>query len=82
MNLTSDQDLTKPAVYKITIKGQLGSQWESHFSGLELSIETDEHGDHFTILKGLLTDQSALHGVLTYIRDLGLQLLGVEYIHK
>ncbi len=36
--------------------------------------------DRFTIttLQGIVADQSALHGILNHIRDLGLPLLKVE----
>ena len=64
-----------PADYKIAIKGRLGDDWSDWFSGL--SIESD--GD-MTLLIGRQIDQSALHGVLVRIRDLGLPLIFVERI--
>jgi hypothetical protein len=44
-----------------------------------LSIKHQPEGE--TILCGLL-DQSALHGVLVKIRDLGLKLISVNYIRE
>jgi hypothetical protein len=60
-------------VYRIRVRGQLGPQWAAWFEGLSL-VET-AGGD--TTLTGQLADQSALHGVLARVRDLGLELVSV-----
>ena len=62
-----------PTRYEIRIEGQLSASWASWFEGLEIRHEDDE-----TILAGLLVDQTALHGVLMRIRDLGLPLIAVN----
>lgn len=61
-----------PARYEIRIDGILDDHWSEWF-GLEVSNECGE-----TILTGEIADQSALHGVLDKIRDLGLSLTSVE----
>lgn len=63
----------QPLVYRIRVRGQLGSQWSAWFEGL--SVAETAGGD--TTLTGQLADQSALHGVLARIRDLGLELVSV-----
>jgi hypothetical protein len=63
----------QPLVYRIRVRGQLGPQWSAWFEGLSI-VET-VGGD--TTLTGQLADQSALHGVLARIRDLGLELVSV-----
>ena len=63
-------------VYKIVVKGQLGSEWSEWFDGL--TITPTVKGE--TILTGPLADQTALHGVLIKIRDLGLPLLSLELL--
>ena len=63
----------QPLVYRIRVRGQLGSQWSAWFEGL--SVAKTAGGD--TTLSGQLADQSALHGVLARIRDLGLELVSV-----
>ncbi len=60
-------------VYKIVVKGQLDSEWSEWFDGL--TITPTGRGE--TILTGPLADQTALHGVLIKIRDLGLPLLSL-----
>ena len=68
-----ENDSTHPMVYQIRIKGQLDSQWADWFEGLTITL--DENGD--TLLTGPLTDQSALHGLLKKVRDLGMTLVSV-----
>lgn len=60
-------------IYRITIQGHLDEEWSEWFDGLTITwVETGE-----TIMTGPLVDQSALHGVLSKIRDLGLPLLAL-----
>jgi hypothetical protein len=66
------------ATYRIRIQGQLGPEWSSWFAGLAVCPEPDGT----TVLRGQLADQSALHGLLTAIRDLGLSLVSVETIMR
>ena len=62
--------------YRITIKGYLDSEWSDWFDGLTITIV--DNGE--TILTGPIVDQTALHGVLIKIRDLGLPLLSLTRI--
>ena len=62
-----------PAHYEIRVDGVLDHRWAAWFGGLH--VETD--GTQ-TVISGLLTDQPALHGLLTRIRDLGLCLISVR----
>lgn len=68
----ADQDA--PQYYDIRIKGQLDPRWVSWFEGLSLSPEEDGN----TCIAGLVTDQSALYGLLRKVRDLGMTLLSVR----
>ena len=63
-----------PAVDEIKIKGRLDERWASWFEGMTFTHESDGT----TTLTGPLTDQSALHGLLNGIRDLGLPLFSVH----
>jgi hypothetical protein len=60
-------------IYRIIIKGHLDGEWSEWFEGL--TITRVDNGE--TILMGPLIDQTALHGVLSKIRDLGLPLLSL-----
>jgi hypothetical protein len=60
-------------VYQIRIKGHLERQWTDWFEGLTITLE--DNGD--TLLTGPVVDQSALHGLLRKVRDLGMPLVSV-----
>ncbi len=64
----------KARIYEIRIEGQLGRQWTDWFDGL--SITPGEDGT--TLLTGPVIDQSALHGLLKKVRDLGAPLVSVN----
>jgi hypothetical protein len=63
-------------VYQITVLGHLDSEWSDWFDGLTITLV----GSGETILSGPIVDQTALHGVLIKIRDLGLPLLSLVRI--
>ena len=67
-------DLTE--IYHIKIKGFLDDKWADWFDGFTIT----HPGESETLLIGPVRDQSALHGMLAKIRDLGLTLLTVEQI--
>lgn len=64
--------------YQIVLKGHIGLDWCDCFD--RVFIEYTPEGQ--TLLTGALPDQTALHGVLTRIRDLGLVLLVVKRIDR
>ena len=67
--------LTKAAQYEIRVKGALDTRWQTWFEGMTITASDDE-----TILRGTVVDQTALHSLLTRIRDLGLPLIAVNQI--
>ena len=67
-------DADQPKVYQIRIRGHLGRRWTDWFEGLTVTLEEDGN----TLLNGPVVDQSALHGILKRVRDLGMPLLLVN----
>jgi len=63
-------------IYQIVVKGHLDDEWSDWFDGLTITLV--DNGE--TILSGPIVDQTALHGVLIKIRDLGLPLLSLTRI--
>ena len=59
--------------YQITVKEYLEESWSAWFDGLTITHSTDGT----TMLAGPVRDQTALHGLLAKLRDLGLTLLAV-----
>ena len=67
---------TTRETYHIEVMGYLDTKWEDWFDGFDIT-----HQDTgVTLLNGTVEDQSALHGLLSKIRDLGLSLLSVNRI--
>jgi hypothetical protein len=77
-NLTNLINLHQPAEYLIELQGRLDAKWSASFGGMAMTTHTTLAGFTITTLQGIVTDQSALHGILNHIRDLGLPLLKVE----
>lgn len=62
------------STYQIRVKGILDANWSDWFDGF--AIMPLECGD--TVLAGQVVDQSALHGLLNKIRDIGLPLISLN----
>jgi hypothetical protein len=63
-----------PAFYEVRIEGHLDEYWSAWFGGLTLIREDDGT----TTLRGAVTDQAELHGLLAKVRDLGVTLISLE----
>jgi len=62
--------------YEVRVKGHLGSRWSAWFDGLSLTTSADGT----TVIRGHVVDQSALHGLLQKVRDIGLPLISVTQV--
>jgi hypothetical protein len=63
--------------YEIRVKGRVGKSLLSRFDGFDAEVEPAE-----TILRGSVSDQAALHGVLDRIQGLGLELVELRRLGK
>jgi hypothetical protein len=66
------------AYYQIVLQGRIPAFREQWFEGM--TIRYDENGD--SILSGEVIDQSALHGILDKIRDMGVILISITKIES
>jgi hypothetical protein len=73
--MKTQRTMNAPELYEIRVAGHLSANWAARFEGL--SMQHEPEGE--TVMTGLL-DQSALHGALVKIRDLGLNLISVNPI--
>ena len=62
--------------YELRVGGHLDDHWSAWLDGLTVTRETDGT----TTLRGAVSDQAQLHGLLTKVRDLGATLLSVQAI--
>jgi hypothetical protein len=62
--------------YEIKVEGLIDHRWAEWFDGMSLSYINEAE----TVLIGQIQDQTALHGILERIRDLGLNLISVRRI--
>ncbi len=75
--MTNGHEFDQSTAYQIRLKGTLDSSWSEWFDGFTITIQGGE-----TILIGVVCDQSALHGILAKINDLGLPIISVEKISQ
>ena len=64
------------ARYEIVVRGRLGSALTTWFADLEVRSS----GPDATYLYGWFADQSALHGLLSQLGDLGVELTSVRLL--
>jgi hypothetical protein len=62
--------------YEIRVDGVLDARWSEWFEGMQISANVDGT----STIAGPVTDQAALHGLLSKVRDLGLPLITVRRI--
>jgi len=63
--------------YEIRVEGRLTPRWSAWFDGF--AIESDP-SDGTTVICGPVVDQSALHGLLQKLRDIGLPLVSLAEV--
>jgi hypothetical protein len=65
----------RPACYRLHLQGRITADWTDWL--LEPCAAFEEDQTHIT---GMVRDQPALFGLLSFVRDLGAPLLLVEYL--
>jgi hypothetical protein len=58
---------------EIRVEGQVDEHWSEWFEGLK--ITHTKAGE--SVISGVLEDESAVYGLITKIRDLGLHLVSI-----
>ncbi|MES1170818.1 MAG: hypothetical protein ABUL56_00465 [Actinomycetota bacterium] len=71
--MNNPPSLHGPGRYEIRVQGRIDALWAASFDGLTLASD----GSGTTVVAGWFADQSALHGTLEALRDLGLPLISV-----
>ena len=76
MNTTTAHQQPDCHWYEIRLQGHLEPRWATWFDEMTLTAERDGS----TTLRGPVVDQSALHGVLARLRDLGVPLISLTQV--
>jgi hypothetical protein len=72
--INANPEPNQSLIYRIKIKGHLGSQWTDWFEGMTITAKDDGE----TLITGSVADQAALYGLLKKVRDLGIPLVSVS----
>ena len=67
----------RPATYQISVQGMIDPDWSDRLSGMTIGLIREEAPPPVTTLKGELSDQAALVGVLNTLYELHLPILSV-----
>lgn len=63
---------------EIHLKGRINQQWSGWFDNLAIQhLNRNE-----TVITGIVADQAALYGIISHLRDLGLELISVSSIES
>ena len=73
-----NRKLYQPVTYQIKVQGRLDKNWSEWFDNMAITVASGDDRTVITTLTGSVADQTALHGLLARIRDLGLFLLLVQ----
>jgi hypothetical protein len=74
--MSNGREYDKPALYEFVVKGKLDSRWSRWFAGMQVIPQPDG----CSLITGLITDQAALYGVISRLRDLGTVLISVQRV--
>ncbi len=80
--MAQDQSISvdQPGIYRIKVQGRLSQRLIDQFDEMTIIVETSQADIPFTTFTGEVADQSALHGFIARIRNLGLPLVLVELV--
>lgn len=75
--MSTSPDFSGPAHYEMCVNGRLSRQAAAWFEGMTLTIDESQSPPQ-TIISGYVRDQTALYGLISRARDLGLTLVFVR----
>jgi hypothetical protein len=76
--MKNGREYDRPGVYEIVVKCKLDPIWSRWFADLQIIHQPNGN----TILTGPITDQAALYGVISRMRDLGMVLISVQRVMR
>ena len=67
-----------PATYRIRVGGLLDASWSDRLGGMTITATGGRNAPGTTTLEGRLSDQAALHGVLSTLYEQRMPVILVE----
>lgn len=67
--------LDQPAPYRLRLQGRVSALWHDWLKDPVAAFEGEQ-----TVVTGTVRDQAGLFGLISFVRDLGLPLVSVEYV--
>ena len=78
MDTRTAPTLDEPARYRLCLQGRVSARWQDWLNDFSVNQTEDDQ----TLITGTVRDQAALFGLLSFIRDLGVPLVSVEFQHE
>ncbi|NIS82951.1 MAG: hypothetical protein GTO14_22750 [Anaerolineales bacterium] len=75
--MSHSREFDKPACFEIRLKGRIEHEQLDWFEGFSL----EQDGD-VSVMTGIIADQTALHGLITKIRQSGFPILSLKKIES
>ncbi len=69
---------SKPAIYKIIVKGELNEDYSMRLGGMQITSEQKRGRYPVSVLIGKLSDQAELSGILNALYEMHLMVLSVQ----
>jgi len=66
--------------YRIAVQGHLRPDWSDRFGAMQMITSPPEADNAITVLKGHVSDQAELAGILNTLYELHLPLLSVQHL--
>jgi len=66
--------------YRIEVQGHLRPDWSDRFGAMQMITSLPEANNATTVLKGHVSDQAELAGILNTLYELHLPLLSVQHL--
>jgi hypothetical protein len=68
--------------YYIKLREHLDNRWETIFPGFNFRHEMNPEDQPTTVMTGEVTDQAALYGIISRLRNLGVELISVQPLNN
>ena len=78
----SEFGFIKPASYQIKVKGILEERYSAYMRDMHITVFSNSKKNAFTQLSGIVSDQSALFGILNSLFEMHLPVISVELMKE